>query len=195
MPRPKDDMSQIRRRGKSLQVAVFAGRDPITGKRLYLSESTTDLVQAKKIRAKFRAQVAEQRSARTKATFRHAIGEWLRVHEIEDTTRESYEMYLRLYIGPAFGEMSVGKISARVLEQFYAELRRCSRLCDRKRFVEHRENGPHECLVVKHRRPPGRMPAGGYPPHDCTKEGCTVIECKPHECKPCPTRPSSRFTL
>jgi hypothetical protein len=51
MPRPKDDMSQIRRRGKSLQVAVFAGRDPITGKRLYLSESTTDLVQAKKIRA------------------------------------------------------------------------------------------------------------------------------------------------
>jgi hypothetical protein len=73
MPRPKDDMSQIRRRGTSLQVVVFAGRDPITGQRLYLSESTTDLAQAKQIRA----QVAEQRSAHTKATFRHAIGEWL----------------------------------------------------------------------------------------------------------------------
>jgi hypothetical protein len=136
----------------------LASRDPITGKRLYLSESSTDLAQAKKIRAKFRAQVAEQRSARTKATFRHAIGEWLKVHEIEDTTRQSYEMYLRLYIGPALGEMSV------VLEQFYTDLRRRSRLCDRKPFVEHRENGLHECLVVKHRRPPGRMSASGVAP-------------------------------
>jgi integrase len=169
-------------RGNSLQVAVLAGRDPITGKRL--SEPTTDLAQAKKIRAKFRAQVAEQRSACAKATFRYTIEEWLKVHEIEETTRQSYEMYLRLYIGPALGEMSVGKISARVLEQFYAELRRCSRLCDRKPFVEHREDGTHECRVVKHRRPPGRMPAGGYPPHDCVEAGCTVIECKPHECKP-----------
>jgi hypothetical protein len=98
-------------------VVVFAGRDPITGKRLYLSESTTDLALARKVRAKFRAQVAEQRSVRrTKATFRHAIGEWLKVHEIEDTTRQSYEMYLRLYIGPALGEMrSVRCLSARFL--------------------------------------------------------------------------------
>jgi hypothetical protein len=49
MPRPRDDMSQIRRRGSSLQVAVLAGRDPITGERLYLSDSTTGLGQAKKI--------------------------------------------------------------------------------------------------------------------------------------------------
>jgi hypothetical protein len=75
------------------------------------------------------------------------------VHEIEETTRQSYETYLRLYIGPALGGMSVGKISARVLERFYAELCWCSRPCDGKPFVEHREDGPHQCRVVKHRRP------------------------------------------
>jgi hypothetical protein len=51
MARVKDDMSQIRKRGNSLQVAVLAGRDPVTGKRHYLTESTTDLAEAKRIRA------------------------------------------------------------------------------------------------------------------------------------------------
>jgi integrase len=184
MARVKDDMSQIRKRGNSLQIAVLAGRDPVTGKRLYLTESTTDLAEAKRIRARFRAQVAEQRNARTKATFRHTVEEWLKVHEIEETTRQSYEMYLRLYLGPVLGELPVGKVSPRVLEQFYAQLRRCSRLCDSKPFVEHRIDSTHECRTVKHRRPPGRMPAGGYPPHDCENIGCTIVECQPHRCKP-----------
>jgi hypothetical protein len=50
--------------------------------------------------------------------------------------------------------------------------------------IDHREDGPHECRVVKHKRPPGRPPAGGYPAHDCGKAGCTVTECPPHECRP-----------
>jgi hypothetical protein len=33
---------QIRRRGNSLQVVVYAGLDPLTGKRVYLRGSTTD---------------------------------------------------------------------------------------------------------------------------------------------------------
>lgn len=182
--RPKDDMSQIRQRGNSLQVSVFAGHDPVTAKRLYLSGSTTDLIEAKRIRAKFRAQVAEQRNARTKATFRYTIKEWLKDHEIAETTRPGYERYLRLYIGPAFGDLPVAKVTARSLEQFYAQLRRCSRLCDGKPFVEHVADGPHECRTVKHRRPPGRVPAAGYPPHDCAQAGCKIIECLPHKCRP-----------
>lgn len=46
---------------------------------------------------------------------------WLRVHDIEETTREGYEAYARLYINPAFGEEPVGKISPRSLEEFYTE--------------------------------------------------------------------------
>jgi hypothetical protein len=46
-------MSQIRRRGNSLQVHVLAGTGPLTGKRLYLSELTTDLAEAKRIQLGF----------------------------------------------------------------------------------------------------------------------------------------------
>lgn len=137
MPRPKNDMSQSRQRGKSFQVVVFACHDAVTGERHYLSESTTDLAEAKRIRARFRTQVADHRNPRTQASFRHTMQEWLRVHEIEESTQQSYEMYLRRYLGPGLGDIPVRNVDAQVLERFHAELRRCSRLCDGKPFVEH----------------------------------------------------------
>ena|GEM_PF-3732087 len=39
----------IRRRGRSFQVIVFAGYDPLTGRELRLRESTTDEAEAKRI--------------------------------------------------------------------------------------------------------------------------------------------------
>lgn len=174
----------IERRGNSLRVKVYAGIDPLTGKRLYLRESTTDEREAERILSRLCAQVAEQRHARTRATLRKAFEDWLRVHEIEESTRASYEAYLRLYVGPALGDEPVGSITPRLLEQFYAELRRCSVRCDGRPFIEHRVEGEHECRTVRHRRPPGRPPAKGYPKHDCGKAGCTVVECQPHECRP-----------
>jgi integrase len=174
----------IRRRGNSLQVLVYAGVDPLTGQRMYLSDSTTDEAEAERILTRLLAQVDEQRHAKTRATFRAAMTEWLQLHEVEESTRESYETYARLYLYPAFGDEPVGKISARVLEGLYAELRRCRLRCDGRPFVEHREAGPHECRVVKHRRPPGRRPAAGYPPHDCAEVGCKITECPVHACRP-----------
>ena len=174
----------IERRGNSLRVSVFAGIDPLTGKRMYLRESTTDEREAQRILTRFRAQVDAQRQARTKATLRVAIVEWFRVHEVEETTREGYEIYIRRYILPALGDHPLAKISPRILEQFYAELRRCRARCDGSPAVDHRVDGPHECQVVVHRRPPGRPPIGGYPDHDCTAAGCAVKECAPHECRP-----------
>jgi hypothetical protein len=67
-------------------VNVYAGLDPLTGKRLYLSDSTTDEAEAKRILTRFRAQVDEQRNAKTRALFRVAIEEWLKVHELEETS-------------------------------------------------------------------------------------------------------------
>jgi integrase len=174
----------ITKRGKSFRVKVYAGLDPLTGKRIYLDESTTDEGEAEKILTRFRSQVDEQRHARTKGTLRTAINEWLLVHEVEDSTRQGYEAYLRLHVGPALGDQPVGKISARLLEQFYAELRRCADHCDGSPRVDHRVDGPHECRTVRHRYPPGRPPAGGYPDHDCAKSKCVVKECPQHQCKP-----------
>lgn len=175
---------QIRRRGDSYQVNLYAGVDPLTGRRVYLSDSTTDPTEAQRILNKFRTQVDEQRNAQTRAILRVAVTEWLKVQELEDSTREGYETYARTYIYPALGDEPVSKLSARLLEQFYAELRRCRARCDGTPYVEHRIDGPHECREVRHKRPPGRPPVGGYPEHDCGQAGCTVKECRQHACRP-----------
>jgi integrase len=164
-------------------VSVYAGLDPLTGKRVYLSGSTTDPGEAKRMLNRLRAQVDQQRHAKSKATLRAAFEDWLEMHEIEQSTRVNYEGFLRLYVGPAIGDQPIGTISARVLEQLYADLRRCSQRCGGQPFIAHRVDGPHECRIVRHRRPPGRRPAAGYPPHDCAVTGCTVVECQPHRCR------------
>ncbi len=193
MPRsvgPVRPRGSIRKRGNSYQVRVRAGLDPVTGRELRLVESATDEATAKKILNRLLSTVDEEQYARTRATLGAALDAWMRVHEVEENTRQGYEQYARLYIKPALGDVSVGKVTAKMLEDFYAELRRCRTRCDGRAAVEHRVDGPHECRVVRHRRPPGRPPASGYPEHDCEMMGCTLITCPPHEC-----RPLSRSTI
>ncbi|ONI78808.1 hypothetical protein ALI144C_28970 [Actinosynnema sp. ALI-1.44] len=65
MARGDTDMSQIRQRGNSYQVTVYAGVDPVTGKRRYLTDSSTELAEAKRIRTawmsmKCRAEMARR---------------------------------------------------------------------------------------------------------------------------------------
>lgn len=163
---------------------VYAGLDPLTGKRVYLNGSTTNAAEAQRILTRFRAQVDSQRHARTKAILGYAIDEWLRIQELKPATRETYEMYVRRYIEPTLGDQPVSKVSARMLEQLYAELRRCRARCDGRQAVDHRSEAPHECRVERHRYPPGRPPAGGHPDHDCATAGCRTIECPPHSCRP-----------
>jgi integrase len=47
--------------------------------------------------------------------------------------------------------------AAEILESFYADLRRCSRRCDRRPYIEHRADGEHDCAASK---------------------------CRPHRCRP-----------
>ncbi len=170
---------------------VYAGVDPLTGRELRLVESAADEATAKRILNRLMAKVEGQEHARTRATLGTALDSWLRVHEVEENTRQGYEAYARKHIKPALGQVPVGKVTAKMLEDFYAELRRCRSRCDGRPAVDHRTDEPHECRVVRrHRRPPGRPPVAGYPEHDCGKAGCTVTECPPHEC-----RPLSRSTI
>lgn len=59
-----------------------------------------------------------ERHAKTNATLSVAIDEWLKTLEVEESTREAYEIYAQRYIKPALGKELAGKVSARVLEQF-----------------------------------------------------------------------------
>jgi integrase len=184
MPGRPRQRGHIRRRGGSYQVLVFAGIDPVTGTRNYLSESTRDEKQAQKILRRLTSEVEEQRVARTKATLGTAVDAWLKIHEAEANTLRGYEANARRYIRPTLGHVPLSKITAQVLEEFYAQLRRCRARCNRRPMIDHRIDGEHECRVVRHRNPVGRPPAGGHRNHDCTKMRCEVIECQAHICKP-----------
>lgn len=170
----------IRQRGRSFQVIVYAGIDPVTGKPHRLSASTTNEKEAERILRRLIHEVEQQIHARTNATLSEALDAWLRVHAAEANTLAGYEANARRYIKPVMGHLAIGKITTQMLEEFYAQLRRCRTRCNGRPFVEHRVDGAHDCRVVKHRRGPGRPPAEGYPSHNCDAFGCQVTECAPH---------------
>ncbi|MEQ7010516.1 hypothetical protein ABN028_30490 [Actinopolymorpha sp. B17G11] len=172
----------IRRRGGSYQVLVYAGTDPLTGKDSYLTASTKDEREAERIRTRFLAQVDEQRQAATKAKLGYVLDEWLKVHDVEETTRDNYRWYVERVIRPALGDVPIKKLTARSLEELYAQLRHCRDRCDGKPYVEHRSEEPHECRAVRHRWGTGRPSARAREIHDCAKARCVTVECKQHAC-------------
>ena len=154
----------IRERGGSLQVRVYAGIDPVTNKPRYLAKTIkgTDRAArrlAEKAMTKLQAQVDKQRSPETSVSLGHAIDEWLRVNEIESTTRGTYEGYIERTIKPAIGDLAIDKLSARTLETRYQQLRRCRMRCDGRSFIERHKFEAQE--------------------HDCLAD-----ECIPHKCRP-----------
>jgi integrase len=178
------DRGYVRKRGNSYQVLVYSGVDPVTGKDSYLTESTRDEKKVDEIRSRLLAKVDRQRNAATKATLDYALGAWLEVHEADESTLDRYRELATRTIGPALGDIPISKIGARQLEQFYAQLRRCSDRCNGKQYIDHRVARDHECRTVKHRWPPGRPSIKSRTNHDCTSANCEVIECQPHVCKP-----------
>lgn len=188
MPRGKratlPHRGNVRVRGGSYQVRVYAGEDPVTGRDVYLTESTKDEKLVPEIQTRLVAQVDRQRSASTSATLGYLLDEWLQVHEIEHTTRENYVSYIERVIKPALGDVPVRKLKTQSLDRLYALLRRCRDRCDGKPFVEHRTEEPHECREVIHRRPPGRPTANWMSTHSCVERKCRAVECRSHECKP-----------
>jgi integrase len=153
----------IRERSGSLQVRVYAGQDPVTGRDRYLSKTVKGTDRAARKRAEktltqLQAEVDKQRAPETSVPLSHALNEWLRTVEIEDTTRRTYIGYIARTIKPALGSIAIDKLSARNLETLYAELRRCRSRCDGRPFIErHRAVGEHDCVAKK---------------------------CMPHTCKP-----------
>lgn len=149
----------MRTRGGSHQVLVYSGVDPVTGKDSYLTESTTDEKKIPEIRSRLLAQVDLQRNAATKATLSYTLDAWMEVHEADESTLDDYRALINRTIVPALGDVPVAKIGTRVLEQFYAQLRRCRVRCTGKPYLEHREAKP------------ARMPNRATPPQARSTHG------------------------
>ena len=107
---------RTRRRGRvrrlpsgSLQVTVYAGEDPLTGKRIDLSETvpagTNAAKEAEKVRGRLLNQVDEQRNPRTSATMNQLMNRYIEVIDVDRTTRKGYESRINSHIRPLLGHL------------------------------------------------------------------------------------------
>jgi integrase len=117
-----------------LQVQVYAGRDPLTGRKRWVSRQVPGkgraaMKQARQVEAELRAQIAagQHRGSKTK-TVAELIERWLEwrlsVRPISPTTVAAYRGYIDRSILPSLGRLQVGQLDAATLDTFYARLRR-----------------------------------------------------------------------
>ncbi|MDQ6874935.1 MAG: site-specific integrase [Actinomycetota bacterium] len=162
----------------ALRVRVYAGVDPLTKGRYYLTEVVPGGPganrEAEKVRTRLLSQVDEQRNPRTRATVNQMMDRYLEMLDVERTTRRAYVGYIEKHIRPVLGRLTVGRLDGEVLESFYACLRSCRDHCDGRKGVDHRTPGEHECRATMHRTSKA---------HDCGIAGCRVLECRPHVCR------------
>ncbi|MGH3366220.1 MAG: site-specific integrase, partial [Nocardioidaceae bacterium] len=133
----------------ALRVKVYAGEDPLTGRRHYLRETIaagpTAAREAEHARARLLNQVDEGRNPRTKATVDQLMDRYLELLNVDVTTRAGYEGYIRNHIRPLLGKLQVSRLNGETLDSFYAVLRTCRAHCGGRNYVEHRTPGEHEC--------------------------------------------------
>jgi len=121
------------------RVRVYAGTDPLTGKeiRLKATAKTAERAQAELARLLEQASVGQQ--PETAATVGYLLDQYMAVADLDVSTREGYEGYIRRTIKPALGGIELRKLRGPVLDTFYARLRRCGDLaCAGRPFTEHR---------------------------------------------------------
>jgi integrase len=123
----------IRKRREGLQVQVYAGRDPLTGRKRWVSRQVPGQTRAayrlaKKVEAELLEQVdrGEQRGARSR-TVGELVERWLewrqQVRPISPVTVANYRGAIDRYILPALGRAKVREIDAATLDALYAQVR------------------------------------------------------------------------
>ena len=128
---------------------MYAGIDPVSKKKHHLVEivpaGPTAAKEAEKVRTRLLSQVDEKRNPRTRATVNQLMDRYLELVDIDETTRLTYEGYVRNHIRPLLGDLPVGRLGGEVLDSFYAQLRTCRAHCRGRKYVEHRAQGEHDC--------------------------------------------------
>lgn len=133
----------------TIRVRVYAGIDPVSGRRHYL----TELVQpgkkaqreAEAVRARLLAQVEERRNPRTNATVDELVRRHLDQFAGAPNTLQMYRGHVKNHISPLLGRINIGRLDPEILDSFYAELRRCRIHCSGSGLVDHRTRRDHEC--------------------------------------------------
>jgi integrase len=164
----------IRKRGGSLQVQVFAGRDPLTGGKRWLSRQVRGQTkaayrEAKKVEAQLLEQVdrGERRDGRSR-TVGELVERWLewrqQVRPISPVTVANYRGAIDRYILPNLGRAKVHEVDAATLDTLYARVRATGGKC-RHCWRRIRRGEPALRAGVRYRPQPGAEEAIHEP--DC----------------------------
>ena len=158
----------------SFRVKVYAGTDPVTGK----DASPQGDLPGRSCRPRGARRLLNEadggRFPNRAATLGQALDKYLEVTDLEVSTREAHQGYIRRTIGPVLGDVKVRKLGADSLDALYTALKKCSRLCGRLPKVEHHTEGQHACdercgPLRDHRT---------IRPHTCDNR-CHLHVCKP----------------
>ena len=123
----------------SYRVHVYAGTDPLTGRRLRYRQTVRTERQAQIVLGRLLEQAEEGQRPDTDVTVAEVLARYMAVAELDPSTRNTYAGYIRRTIVPALGAMELRKVRGPLLDTFYGRLRRCGDLaCTGKPFTEHR---------------------------------------------------------
>jgi integrase len=121
----------IRKRSNSWQVMVYAGCDPLTGKRKWVNRQVNaSRREAERVERRLMAEVADGRHDGTKAaTISELLDQWIEWRagngkDISPKTLNDYRSLIETKIKPGLGSIPVGKVDVRTLDAFYGRLRR-----------------------------------------------------------------------
>ncbi|GHF44577.1 integrase [Amycolatopsis bartoniae] len=133
----------------ALRVKVYAGVDPLSGRRHYLRETVPAGPQAEKeaekVRIRLVNEVNERRNPRTSATVNQLMDRYLELLNVDTTTKQRYDSVIRTHIRPLLGKTPVSRLDGETFDSFYKILRTCRTHCGGRKFVEHRVAGEHDC--------------------------------------------------
>lgn len=123
----------------SYRVRVYSGTDPLTGRRLRHRETAKTKHQAQILLGRLLEQADAGRRPDSRVLVRELLTQYLEVADLEPSTRDSYEGYIRRTILPALGSVEVRKVRGPMLDTLYSRLRRCGDpLCTSgKPVIEH----------------------------------------------------------
>src|SRR5215469_5315672 len=120
------------------RVDVYAGTDPLTGRRLRYRRTVKTEQQARIVLGQLLEQAAEGRQPETGVTVAELLRRYMTVAELDRSTRQTYEGYIRRTIVPALGLIKLRKVRGPVLDMLYARLHQCGNLaCSGKPFIEY----------------------------------------------------------
>src|SRR6266487_5506923 len=162
----------------SCRVSVSSGIDPLTGRQLRHRRTAKTEEQARIVLGRLLEQASTGQRPGSDVKVAEVLTQYLAVAELEPSTRETYEGYIRRTIMPALGSIELRKVRGPVLDTFYARLRKCGDLtCNGRPFTEHRS---FPALVVE----PGDPRPGWQQLADTIKDAIGAGQLMPGELLP-----------